>query len=296
MPNERFYDQVHALLEAGEVQSAMLLMMGQFNALTDQSDVFEFSTKTLRSHKLHELLMQDPYTARAFQKPRGYPGDAALIDLFYDQQPPPETSALGRAMFEVSGNVPGAAAVRERRVVAERLLADAWGQGKSICVLACGHLREADALAGKDLRRVTAVDLDPLSLERVREKHGARINLVQANVFSYLRAAAKAGETFDLIYTLGLTDYLDERAMALLHRLAARCLARQGTFFLANFLKGHLTEGWMDAAMAWPLICRDEAALVEHATKAGLRAHTFRDPTQTLVYCEMQRLVEGANS
>ena len=94
-------------------------------------------------------------------------------------------------------------------------------------------------------------------------------------------------ERFDLIYTLGLTDSLDARAMRLLHRMCKACLAPQGRMLLANFLPGHLATGWMDAVMDWHLIYRDEHELEQYAAEVGLIAKCWRDPTDSVVWSEM---------
>ncbi|MDH7975927.1 hypothetical protein QH494_27425 [Sphingomonas sp. AR_OL41] len=242
----------------------------------------------LRDHPLHLVLLEDPHTHRARFKPRGYAGDAPLIDFYYDQQPPARTSERGRALFEISSQFETAQAVRWRLATAQGLLEEAWAAGQRICSLACGHFREADALAGRAMGKVIAVDQDRLSLATVRARPGASVVPEQANVLHYLRAAARRGERFDLIYTLGLTDYLDERAMDLLYRLMNACLAPQGRIVLATFLPDHLGAGWLDACMDWHLVCRDEVDLARHARKAGLDARTFRDPTDSIVWCEMR--------
>ena len=175
-----------------------------------------------------------------------------------------------------------------RRDFAEQLVTSAWRQGKRILVLACGHFREGALLVGQDISNITLVDQDPVSLEVVRTNHGGGANIVAANVFRFLRAAASRGDSFDLIYTLGLTDYLDDRAMRMLHRLAKACLTPGGTLLLANFLPAHLGTGWMDAVMDWHLIYRDEAQLESFATEAGFTPRTWRDPTSSVAWCEMK--------
>lgn len=287
MHNTRFFDQTLRAIEAGHLQTAYPMLAGKLFA--DHADPARWPTarQALHAHPLHTLLMEDPYTARAALKPRGYAGDAELIDLAYDGLPPKGTSLRAAAMFEHSIAFPVNEAVRQRRDYAEQRLAAAWAAGKRICALACGHLREADPLVGRDVSNIVAVDQDALSLDVVRANHGATIRAEQANVIHFLRNAAKRGERFDLIYTLGLTDYFDTRAMSLLHRLMKDCLAPGGEIMLANFLPGHLAIGWMDAVMDWHLIYREEAELHRHAAEIGMSARTFRDPTDTIAFCEM---------
>jgi extracellular factor (EF) 3-hydroxypalmitic acid methyl ester biosynthesis protein len=145
----------------------------------------------------------------------------------------------------------------------------------------------ARLLVGKDLRNIVAVDQDPLSLGVVASQHDGRVSLVEANAITYLRQAARDGERFDLIYTLGLTDYFDERAMRLLHKLMRQCLAPGGRIMVANFLPGHLSTAWMDAVMDWHLVYRTEAQMGFYADGIGMRPHLFRDASNSIVFCEM---------
>ena len=287
MHNERFFDQTLEMIKPGTVQTVVSLLAGYLqNAFADPARWAD-TRASLHRHPLHPVLLQDPLAAHSASRPRGYPGDAGLIDLLYDMQPPPGVSDLAQEFFGATVQFPAPEAVRQRRIVAERIVAEAYQAGKRVLVLACGHFREGDPLTGSDLSNFILVDQDALSLERVRVRHGAAIQLVEANVFRYLREAAKQGQTFDLIYTLGLTDYLDTRAMHLLHRLMKTCLAPKGQIVLANFVPNHISVGWMEAVMDWQLIYRDEAELVGYAQEIGLLPKTWRDPTGSVVWCEM---------
>jgi len=88
---------------------------------------------------------------------------------------------------------PVSQAVRERMAHASTTLEQKVRSGQSVLALACGHLREADGLVGEDLSRVVAVDQDPVSIARIRAVHGDAIATHEANVLSYLRAAARDG-------------------------------------------------------------------------------------------------------
>jgi extracellular factor (EF) 3-hydroxypalmitic acid methyl ester biosynthesis protein len=287
MHNERFFDQTLDMIERGHSSAALPMLAGKlYNACVDTAS-WPQTREELRRHPLHEILMQDPFSAYSAQRPRGYPGDAGLIDIIYDRSAPGNTSALGQEMFEVTVHFQAPEGVRQRRAYAEEVVTAAWYQGKKILSLACGHFREGDSLMGQDLSNITLVDQDQISLDVVRNNHGDSANIHAANVFRHLRAAAARGERYDLIYTLGLTDYLDSRAMQMLHRLSKACLAPSGNFLLANFLPGHLGTGWMDAVMDWQLIYRGEAELESYANAIGCIPLTWRDPTGSVVWCEM---------
>jgi extracellular factor (EF) 3-hydroxypalmitic acid methyl ester biosynthesis protein len=287
MHNQRFFDLTLRAIETGQLSHAYPMLAGKLFADYADPDRWSEARRALHEHPLHGVLMEDPYTARAAFKPRGYAGDAELIDLIYDRIPPQGSSSRAVSMFSSSIAFPVAEAVRQRRNYAEQRLSTAWAAGKQICALACGHLREADPLAGRDVSNIVAVDQDALSLDFVCATYGATIRTEQANVIHFLRNAAKRGERFDLIYTLGLTDYFDARAMSLLHRLMKACLAPGGEIMLANFLPGHLAIGWMDAVMDWQLIYREEADLHRHAAEICMTSRTFRDVTDSIVFCEM---------
>src|SRR5688500_18766448 len=53
----------------------------------------------MRRHAVFNLLLEDPHTSRAYWKPRGYAGDAVMMDFMYDQQVPAGTSRIGCAIF-----------------------------------------------------------------------------------------------------------------------------------------------------------------------------------------------------
>ena len=288
MHNERFFDQTLAMIERGNSVAALPMLAGKlYNACADTAS-WPQTRDALRQHPLHAALMEDPFSAHSALRPRGYPGDAGLIDIIYDKAAPGQASDLGRELFEVTVRFQAPEGVRLRRTHAEPLVTSAWQQGQRILVLACGHFREGALLIGQDISNITLVDQDPVSLDVVRGNHGDTANIVAANVFRFLRAAASRGDSFDLIYTLGLTDYLDHRAMQMLHRLAKACLAPGGTFLLANFLPAHLGTGWMDAVMDWHLIYREEAELERFAAEAGFTARSWRDPTSSVAWCEMK--------
>ena len=283
----RLFDQLASAMNGDEITGAANLLAGTLCALPTASPQFAALREELRAHRLHALLLEDPHSGRAFAKPRGYAGDAELIDYYYDRSPPEATSDIGRRLFAITTAFSSGRAVDFRRGYAAQRLERAHASGKRVCALACGHWREADGLIGRACGNLIGIDHDQASLDIVRDRHGSGIGLVEANVIHYLRGAAQRHEQFDFIYTLGLTDYFDERKMALLYRLMRRCLGPGGEIMVANFLPEHLAVGWMDAVMDWHLVYRSDDDMIAHAAAIGLRARIFHDPTDSIVFCEM---------
>src|SRR3954468_13407563 len=111
----------------------------------DDPESWPAAAQMCLNHELRHLLHQDPFTYRAFSKPRGYAGDAVMMDYMYGlgeaEQAARETTPLGRRIFQYMDTRPSARAVRYRR----QLLADlvdrvALRGGSSVLALAAGHL------------------------------------------------------------------------------------------------------------------------------------------------------------
>lgn len=287
MHDQRFFDRIVGMIEADALDYAMPMLVGKLYGAYAHRENWVQTRNAYMHHPLRAIMLEDPYIARCVTKPRGYAGDAELIDLIYGRSPPPTTSERGLRIFWHGIDFQASEAVRRRRDHAEVFMGEAFRAGKRILCLACGHFREGDPLIGQDIGNVVLVDQDPLSLDVVRQRFGASANCHEANVFQYLRGAKARGEQFDLVYTLGLTDYLDDRAMTLLHRMCKAVMAPGGEFILANFVPSHLAIGWMDAVMEWQLIYREPEELAAFAAAEGLVARNWLDPTGSIAWSRM---------
>jgi len=217
-----------------------------------------------RRHRLKDLFHQDPFTYRAFSKPRNYPGDAELIDYIYgpeEQWPAPEASPLGRSIFNCTIAEPAPEGVRARRGfvadVIDRLAAETTMP--HVFSIAAGHLREANlsgAVKRKKLGRLVALDNDPISLEEIRRCYSRYgVETVQDGIRRLLTNQADLG-SFDLIYSTGLFDYLQQSTGRRLVWGMFQMLRPGGRLVVANFLPGVRNVGYMEAFMDWQLIYR----------------------------------------
>ena len=81
------FDEAEALMLARDPGAAFRRLARPLNELVDpvrdDPDVFPQLIRTARDHEVFKLLQQDPNTRRAFDKPRGYAGDAVMLDYYY---------------------------------------------------------------------------------------------------------------------------------------------------------------------------------------------------------------------
>jgi SAM-dependent methyltransferase len=218
-----------------------------------------------REHRLLGIIHEDPFTGRAFRKPRGYAGDAELIDLIYgpeERWAKPQASPLGMSIYEYTSAAPAAEGVRARRGFIADLIDGqaALKPGLDILAIAAGHLREAgmaSAVRRRRIGRFVALDADAVSLEEVQRAYGSYGVETVAAPFSQLITGRVALGQFDLVYTTGLYDYLSVSTGRRLVRTMFDMLKPGGQLVVANFMPGLRDVGYMEAFMDWRLIYRN---------------------------------------
>ena len=139
---------------------------------TDESGTWQEYAGECLNHPIRELLHQDPFTYRAFAKPRGYAGDAVMMDYIYGlgetREAAQHATPLGRAIFSYMSSRPSAKGVRYRRELIAKIIdrvASTWRA--RVFAIAAGHLREAElsvAVQQGQLAEFVAIDQDPASL------------------------------------------------------------------------------------------------------------------------------------
>lgn len=234
------------------------------------SDWADFVTLA-RRHPLMSLLHKDPFTSRAFNKPRGYAGDAEMMDYIYgreEQWSAPDADPIGKHIFNFTTEAPASEGVRSRRAfIASRI--DRLAEEKRrphILSVASGHLREANLSAAVRRRktgRIVALDADDRSLAEVQRSYSLYgVETVTASIREMLSNHSRPGE-FDLVYSTGLFDYLHQRLGQRLVSSMFRMLRPGGQLLVANFLPGIRDVGYMETFMDWNLVYRNRSEMVD---------------------------------
>jgi chemotaxis methyl-accepting protein methylase len=255
--------------------------------------------------------MAGPIWNRSYSKPLGYPGDFQIMSMVYDWRR--EGATLYEKLSHRLGlDVAECIATRMtqmRAAIADTVLhapaAIAEGRQVRIASLGCGPAREVvDYLGVAELpRRVdfTLIDQDHEALtaayERtypavVRQAGRTSVSCLNASFVQLLR-----GELFeklppqDLIYTVGLIDYLVPKRVKSLVTTLYNSLAVGGTLIVGNM---HRTPGgnlWpMEFITDWNILYRDAHDMAAFAS--GLPGATFEtcyDSTRRVVLVTIKK-------
>lgn len=258
---------------------------------------FESVAPFCRTHKLAAVLGEDPYTSRALEKPRGFAGDAALLDYVYDGVVPPQTTKRGAEIMQGTAGSPSGASVRDRRdrlASAIRHAIDATERPK-ILSIACGHLRELQLLNAEETSRLgefIGLDQDTLALDVAAESAAPGVVIpVHAGIRDVIAGRVDASQC-NLVYAAGLFDYLSDFAAERLLKKMASLLAPGGRLIVGNFAPGNFGRAYMESIMDWRLEHRsiaDMKNLVQSArpTQGFAVERVYEDSLGNIAYLDV---------
>ncbi len=293
---ESAYAQI-ASFQVGAGMTELVLGLQEMRRQTSAGAWREFAQSDCLAHPIKSLLHLDPMTRRAFEKPRGYAGDAELLDYIYGLRPlPADTPCLGAAVYSYALQAPAPSAVRARRdILAARIdVLAAEIERPRVLAVACGHLREAQksaAVAEGRIGEFFALDQDQMSLALVeREQSAQGVKPVFGSVKSLLKGETVFSD-LDFAYSTGLYDYLPQPVAIRLTNRLFEMLKPGGRLLLANFLPDVMSLGYMETFMGWPLIYRTDEEMADVASGLPVEqvadTRVFRDPHENVVFVEV---------
>jgi extracellular factor (EF) 3-hydroxypalmitic acid methyl ester biosynthesis protein len=300
-------DAVHKGLQTAPIQKLvdrqLDALFGGLAELRQEShpDEWRETIAFCRQHPVRELIHQDPFTGRAYSKPRGYAGDAVMLDYIYGREelwPEPDATPLGRAIFRYTTAAPASEGVRCRREFVAEFL-DRMTESlphPHVLSVAAGHLREAalsSAVRRRRLGRFVALDSDAQSLKEVVACYGPYgVETCHADLRKLLAGRSGLGQ-FDLVYSTGLFDYLHETTGRRLVRNLFEILNPGGRLLVANFLPEIRDIGYMETFMDWNLVYRTRHDMLELTRDVPQREihslRIFAEENQNIIFLEICR-------
>lgn len=235
---------------------------------------------------------------RSYAKPLGYPGDFEIMNMVYD------ADRLGDNVYQMLLHRLGIDVgefVRPRmEAMRANILKTVHEKGANLTArilsLGCGSAREVELFLAGGLkhRRVefTLIDQEQAALEYAVEKTyphvisakgQARVQCMNVSFTDILRGGGTLGSLppQDLIYSVGLIDYLAERRASALVRRLFETVAPGGLLIIGNVNETPMSGIWpFEFVGDWTLNYRTEAqmmALVEGVQPA--KAWTETDST-----------------
>ena len=284
---------------AEEIESGLLsfseLMNGTIGdaAPTHESVKVEIGRRIKR--ELLPYLLLTRTAERAYAKPRGYAGDFATIDQMYRNEAA-GSGRIGPLLDRVFLNLPACEAVRNRRhLLAEEIglaIAEAGDRSPTrITSLACGPATEVFDVYGQLPDRstlvTTLVDIDFQALAFLDERiatSGLRRQMRPVNGNLVYLATGRSTldlQPQDLIYSIGLIDYFNDKFVVALLNYVHSQLRPGGKVILGNFHPRNSTKAFMDHVLDWRLIHRSEGDM-----NGLFQASAFRSPCSNIRFEE----------
>lgn len=234
--------------------------------------------------RLGRWFQQGPLNAWSLSKPLGYAGDFVIMDWIMD--PHPAQWGLPALMDRYFLDLEAARAVATRRHWLARripeLMAAHQGPGSfHIVSIGCGPAAEIlDCLATMDGGvHLTLVDTEPEALAFIRrriDESGSPVSATfrQENLYDYVRAretdlTGRYGRPADLLYSVGVMDYVPDRHVGRFLRMFRRTLTPGGRAWVGNFARANSSRVYMEWVLDWYLHHRDAAELLEFAGDEG---------------------------
>jgi len=272
---------------------------------------------------LDPLLLCAPFIHRCYTKPLGYPGDYGMMNMMLDN--PFQGESLYAKVVNAWVILSAAGdAYRHRVTYLKQMLHEevtrVQAMGDRVChvlSLGCGAASEVQQFIGNDAlsekTSFTLLDFSPDTIGYASKQIQAAMDdtkrkvPVVAHEFSVQQMLARGGRIianprlarsgplergkYDVLYCAGLFDYLSERVCSRLLEIFWELAAPGAAIVASNFNPVNPIRGFMDYALDWRLIYREEDEVRALAVREGegSQPHTFRSPDRVEVFLRMRR-------
>jgi extracellular factor (EF) 3-hydroxypalmitic acid methyl ester biosynthesis protein len=229
--------------------------------------------------QLWDIIIAAPFMARTNLKPRGYSGDSEMMRMVYSNDYRGR-STFAKLMHKYPLEQPGAYAVRSRRKLTAKTLrkmaeAHQLGPQEKLRVLsvACGPAIEMQDIlqteADCEKYHFTLLDQDRLALleaaafiNEIEKSLDAKVTVDYLNksvrtMLTTRQLKAEWGQ-FDLIYSMGLFDYLTPPVARAVIAKLYQLLKPEGQMLLGNFHTSSPSRCYMEYWLDWVLYYRSE--------------------------------------
>lgn len=262
----------------------------------ERRNIDKFESKIYKLKKIFEkryrqYFLYGEFIRRSFEKPYGYAGDFKIIDDIYQNQP--RTIGFDRLWDNYFQQLAAPKAIRERKEDFKKIIINFVKEHRNknirIMNLASGPAREIKELIEGDSDGLfpnvifDCYDFDISALDYAKQllDKKSNVNFFQKNA---IRLALKKDireditGSYDLIYSTGLFDYLDERIAVRLVNNLGKVLKKDGLMVISNATDkyNNPSAGWMEWVADWYLIYRSNVEFKQIFLNAGFSSKSVK--------------------
>lgn len=220
---------------------------------------------------------------RSYAKPLGYPGDFGIMNQVYDWERV-GADAYAMLLHRVGLEVAECIKTRMELVRSEigKVITSTDGRAARIMSLGCGSAREMETWLARSRTALpraefTLIDQEQLALDYayraayphiIRSGDRCRLNCLHISFVDLLRGNSEMQNVppQDLVYSVGLLDYLTDRRAAGLVRRLFELLIPGGLLIVGNMNETPLSNLWpMEFITDWSLHYRTEQQMLSWA-------------------------------
>lgn len=234
-----------------------------------------------------KFVYQSLLMERAYKKPRGYPGDYLTLEYIYNNQPLSKGIGFFFDKYFLSNKL--AIAVRNRKdlmaSILNRFISETELQKMDILNIASGSCRDIKEFlnvyrAGKILK-FNCLDYDEDALEfskkAIKEDKEIKLNFINDDAIKFAKnILSRSFEKQDIIYSIGLADYMPDRILQKMICSFFGLLKDNGRLILAHKDKHRFSPLPPDWFCDWKFIPRDEPKLISLVNESGARSYSLK--------------------
>lgn len=238
----------------------------------------EYLIKEIKSRVrslLGHFLYQSTVFKRGFEKPHGYPGDYQMLEIVYNNVE--VSDGIGKYIDRYGLNVPYSTAIRLRKDMMRDILYDFINRSTApalkIMNLASGACRDIREMLERPITYqgkvdIICIDQDDRAINYSHETLSALdsgnvdIHLVKGNILKLDALDVRQENGFDMIYSIGIADYLQERMLRKIFHDSYEMLKPGGKLVVAYKDKDRHKPVALNWYGDWYFVPRNEEELI----------------------------------
>ena len=269
--------------------TAIARMVSELREIDSQNG--SASGKALREafrNEISDFSEASPLVSRATTKPNGYPGDYVLLDAVYRRTLAGDTP-VGRSLDLAFLNAPLAETLRQRKESVVEILMQLTEQAEEpvrLLDLACGPCADVVDLLPPPTCTFVCVDHDQAAIDFAKTQIPPElqqcVSFLCANVLRLPEDAEQLQTPFDIVYSVGLLDYLADRLAHFCIRKWWQFVRPGGHMLLTVKDRDRYDPTFYDWVADWTFVPRTEESfreLIAASLGAQVPVRTFRDST-----------------